>query len=93
MKTHLFFVLITTVLLLPVQANGLERFDIVSTRQLVEMLQHRQAGTVDFILVNSLDKVIFRDAHIPGSISLPLARVDELIGRLGTDRNELIIPY
>jgi hypothetical protein len=92
-KTHLFFVLITAVLLLPVRVNGLERFDIISTRQLVEMLQLRQAGAVDFVLVNSLDEVIFRDAHIPGSINLPLPRIDKLIGRLGTDRKTLIIPY
>lgn len=93
MRSKIFLLLVGVCLLLPPCAGALERFDIISTRQLQELLTARKAGTVDFILVNSLDEVIYRDAHIPGSVNIPLARVDELIDRLGVDRNKLIIPY
>jgi len=93
MQKIMYGILIAVVLMFSGPAKALERFDIVSTRQLKEMLRLREAGAVDFILVNSLDELIYRDAHIPGSINIPLARVDELIGRLGSDHNKLIIPY
>ena len=50
---------------------ALERFDIVTTEQMKQMLDDRAAGKTDFILVNSLDEIIFRSASIPGSINLP----------------------
>lgn len=93
MAKYLFFLLAVFFTLSQGVAEAMERFDIVSTQQLEELLQQRKSGDVDFILVNSLDEVIFRDAHIPGSINLPLSRVDQLIDRLGTDRDKLIIPY
>lgn len=93
MRAKIFLLLAGVCLLILPCAEALERFDLISTRQLQELLARRKAGTADFILVNSLDEVIYRDAHIPGSINIPLARVDTLIERLGRDRDKLIIPY
>ena len=71
----------------------MERFDLVTTQQMRELLAQRKQGSVDFILVNCLDEMAFRNAYIPGSINIPLSRFDELYSRLGTDKNKLIIPY
>jgi hypothetical protein len=80
-------------LFFPSISTALERFDILSTLELEQMLKQRSKGEIDFVLVNALDEVIFRNSHIPGSVSLPLSRVDELIDRLGTDPDRLIVPY
>ncbi len=93
MNMRMFFVLVGIFTLFPGMSGALERFNIVSTQELEQLLRQRGSGSVDFILVNSLDEIIFRDAHIPGSINIPLSHVDELIDRLGTDRDKLIVPY
>ena len=72
---------------------ALERFDIVTTEQMKQMLDDRAAGKTDFILVNSLDEIIFRSASIPGSINLPWYRAKETASRLGEDKDKLIITY
>ncbi len=74
-------------------AAAFDRFEIVSIRELVQLLKEREAGNVDFLLVNSLDEIIFRDAHIPGSINIPLTRMEQFVSRLGSDRKKLIITY
>lgn len=82
-------------LLLPFSgdAGALERFDLVTTEQLEQLLVKRKAGEVDFLLVNTLDEMIFRDEAIPGSINLPWSRIDSRYQELGSDKNALIITY
>ena len=75
----------------PVQA--LDRFDIIATEELEQMLAARKAGEIDFILVNSLDEMIYLNSSIPGSINIPWSRVDQTIGRLGTDKLRPLIFY
>ncbi len=75
------------------QGLALERFELVTTEEMQQLLADREAGKVDFILLNSLDAMIFRDAHIPGSINIPLSRVDSMIHLLGEDHDKLIVPY
>ncbi len=79
--------------LLPTISQALERFELITTQQMQQLLVERQEGKVDFILINALDEIAFRDAHIAGSINIPLSRFGELSSRLGQDRNKLIIPY
>ena len=79
--------------LLPASGAALERFDIVTTQQLSEMLADRAAGKTDFLLVNALDGIIFRDAALPGSVNIPWSRLAELSDRLGADRDRLIVTY
>jgi rhodanese-related sulfurtransferase len=74
-------------------AWGIERFDIIKTEQLHEMLVRRKAGEIDFLLVNTLDEIIYRDQFIPGSINIPLDKVAERLDELGNDKNRLIITY
>ncbi len=72
---------------------AMERFDIVTTRQLRQMLDDRDANRSDFILVNALDEIIFRDSSIPGSINLPWAKAEINAAKLGEDKDKLIITY
>lgn len=75
------------------QASAMERFDIITTEELEEMLTLRDQGKIDFILVNTLDEIIFRDASIPGSINIPWSRVNEFIHHAGDDKDKLLIFY
>ncbi len=74
-------------------AFGLERFEIISTEELEKMLVMREQGNMDFILVNSLDEIIYQHASIPGSINIPWSRVGETINRAGKDMDKLLIFY
>lgn len=74
-------------------AAAMERFDIVTTQELQQMLAARQKGAIDFLLVNTLDEIIFRDVAIPGSINVPWCRIDKTADRLGADHDKLIITY
>ena len=74
-------------------AGAMERFELITTLELEHMLAQRQQGEIDFTLVNSLDEIIYRHNSIPGSVNVPWSRVDELAGRLGTDKSKLIIIY
>ncbi len=74
-------------------AAAFDRFEIVSIRELVQLLRERETGNIDFLLVNSLDEIIFRDAYIPGSVNIPLTRMEQFVSRLGSDKNKLIITY
>lgn len=83
-----------TLILLSASASlALERFDIVTTEEMKQMLDDRAAGKTDFILVNSLDEIIFRSVSIPGSVNLPWYSAKELTNRLGEDKHKLIITY
>ena len=85
--------LVLMLLSISVSSVALERFDIVTTQELERLLAQRQAGETDFVLVNALDEMIYRHTSIPGSINLPWSRMDQLVHRLGPDRNKLIITY
>ena len=71
----------------------MDRFDIITTQQLKQMLDDRRLNKTDFILVNSLDEIIFRNSSIPGSINLPWSRVKESASILGEDKDKLIVTY
>lgn len=81
------------VLLFTWDAGALERFDLVTTEELEQLLVKRKGGEVDFLLVNTLDEMIFRDEAIPGSINLPWSQIDNRHQELGSDKNVLIITY
>lgn len=74
-------------------AEAFERFPVVSTTELQELLDQRQRGNTDFILVNTLDEVIFRNQSIPGSINIPWSSIDSRYSELGRDKEKLIITY
>ena len=74
-------------------ASAMERFELVTTQELQQMLARRQRGEIDFVLVNALDEIIYRNNAIPGSVNVPWSRANELIGRLGTDKDKLIVTY
>ena len=76
-----------------ISAFGLQRFDIVTTEELEQMLAQRQTGTTEFALVNTLDEIIYRNVSIPDSINVPWSRVTETADRLGNDKDKLIVTY
>lgn len=75
------------------QAIALERFEIVTTEELVTMLAQREMGQLDFVLVNTLDEIIFRNSSIPDSVNIPWSRFEETIHRAGNDMNKLLVMY
>jgi 3-mercaptopyruvate sulfurtransferase SseA len=70
-----------------------ERFDLVSTDDLKTMLDQRAKNQTDFILLNTLDELIFRDQSIPGSINIPWSQIEARHGELGNEKERLIITY
>ena len=91
---RLFIMFVTGLLILQGTALSMERFDVVSTQEMKQLLEERAQGKIDFLLVNGLDEIIFRNAAIPGSINVPWPRVEEVgSDRLGEDKNRLIITY
>ena len=84
---------IALILLGATASVAIERFDIVTTQEMKKMLDDRAAGKTDFVLVNSLDEIIFRSASIPGSINLPWYRAKHSGYRLGEDKNKLVVTY
>jgi len=73
--------------------DAFERFALVSTEELKTLLAERSADKADFLLLNTLDEIIFRDRAIPGSINIPWSAIDNRYGELGPDRDRLIITY
>ena len=84
---------ILVILLLNTAVFAMERFEIVTTQEMNQMLEDRAAGKIDFVLANTLDEIIYLNSSIPGSVSLPWSRVDKVIHRLGDDKEKLIITY
>jgi len=75
-------------------AVAFDRFEIVTTEELREMLAARDAGNGEnFLLVNTLDDIIYRHEHIPGSVSLPWPEVDTYESVLGSDKGRSLIFY
>ncbi|WDP88403.1 MAG: hypothetical protein HUN04_01030 [Desulfobacter sp.] len=80
--------------LVPMDLGAMERFPIVTTRELVSLLDQRANGEKEFILVHTLGELIFQNQSIPGSINLPWTRVSDLaLERLGPEPDILIITY
>ncbi len=92
MKPSLFF-LIIFLFFLPSSGSALERFDIITTAEMKQLLDDRKSGKIDFILVNGLGKMIFNHASIPGSINIPLNSYAQFATKLGENKDKLIIPY
>ncbi|WP_028313993.1 rhodanese-like domain-containing protein [Desulfatibacillum aliphaticivorans] len=90
---RLVWLLIFLSLFVSFPAFGMERFKIVTTEEMRTMLQQREEGKIDFLLVNTLDKLLFDNESIPGSINVPWASVDKAVHRLGTDKDHPIILY
>ena len=77
----------------PQLCTAMERFDLVTTEELVQMLAARERGETEFLLVNTLDEILYRNRSIPGSISVPWSRVRTAHARLGEDKDQLIVTY
>ena len=90
---HFFIIISLLFLLYPVNATGLERFEILTTAELEQLLKDRETGKADFILINSLDRMIFRNSAIPGSVNIPNGHLKQHANKLGSDTAKLIIPY
>ena len=83
----------TLLLASPFTCFALERFEIITTSEMQQLLDDRKNAKIDFILVNALDEMIHRDASIPGSVNIPLNNFYDFTSLLGSDINKLIIPY
>jgi len=92
MKKIVVFIIMLTGLLITT-ASGMERFDVVTTAQIKQMLDDRAAGKIEFALVNTLDEIIFRHSSIPGSVNAPWYKIDKTAHKLSSDKNRLIITY
>lgn len=93
LRCFFFGMVLATALVLSPKAFCMDRFDIVTTEELAGMLADRSAGNGDFVLVNVLDKAIFENGHIPGSINIPWTTVDRDLGLLGEDKDRLVVTY
>ena len=74
-------------------AHAMERFGVLTTDEMYQMLEERKAGKKDFILVNTLDELIYKNSSIPGSINIPWSKVTQLSDRLGKNKHRLIVTY
>ena len=92
MKSFLSF-FIVFLFSLPSSGSALERFDIITTAEMKQMLDDRKSGKIDFILVNGLGRMIFNNGAIPGSINIPLNSYTQFAAKLGEKKDKLIIPY
>ena len=75
------------------RTEAFERFPVVSTKEVQGMLELRTRGKMDFILLNTLDEIIYHHQSIPGSINIPWHVIDSRYTELGQDKNRLIITY
>ncbi len=85
--------LFINIFLLLSNAFALERFDIVTTETLKNMLDQRERGDSQFLLINTLDKMIADHFTIPGSINIPWSKVRNQAQLLGKDKSIPIITY
>lgn len=75
------------------RSEAFERFPVVLTNEVQEMLELRSKGEMDFILLNTLDEIIYRHKSIPGSINIPWNVIDSRYAELGEDKKRLIVTY
>lgn len=89
-----FIAILLMLLTCPIPSGAFERFDIVTTEQLREMLTARESqASADFLLVNTLDEIIYRNESIPGSVSLPWSNISNYKSILGDNKDKEIIFY
>ncbi|MBI9074568.1 MAG: rhodanese-like domain-containing protein [Desulfatibacillum sp.] len=81
------------VYIFPFSSLAMERFDIVTTEEMHAMLKDREEGKMDFLLVNALDELLFRNEAIPGSINVPWANTEGAVHRLGDNKDRPIVIY
>ena len=92
MKKIIWYTIAATMLLVSA-AFSMERFEIVTTQELKQMMADKACGKTDFVLVNALDEIIYRNSAIPGSVNIPWSRVDKMAHRLGENKDRLIVTY
>lgn len=93
MKSVLAPVVLWLVLLQTSPGEAFVRFDVVSTQELYELMEQRRSGHTDFLLLNTLDEIIYKSSSIPGSINIPWSEIDTRYIELGEDKERLIITY
>lgn len=93
MKNVLGLVVLWLVLLQTSPGEAFVRFDVVSTQELHELLEQRRQGQTDFLLINTLDEIIYKSSSIPGSINIPWSEIDSRYTELGENKERLIITY
>ena len=65
-----------------------KQWDVISTAELKQILEQKQ----DYYLINVLPKIIHDAMHIPGSINIPLGKI-EASPQLPTDKKKHMIFY
>lgn len=73
--------------------SALERFEIITSEELRDLLGRREKGKIDFVLVNALDQLIADHHSIPGSINIPWSEFASNSSRLGPNKDRLVISY
>lgn len=81
------------ILFLPASILAMERFDIVTTQQLSDMLELRNEGKTDFLLINTLDKLIADHQSIPGSINIPWSQIHTSSALSAHHKDKPVITY
>lgn len=92
-RTYFFTLFCSLFFLVPQFSWALDRFDTIATDEMKRLHDERAAGKIDFILVNTLDEIVYRHSSIPGSVNIPWHRADDLQDRLGKIKSILIITY
>ncbi len=72
---------------------AMDRFEVVTTKEMEQLFADRLEGKTDFLLINSLDELLYKHQSIPGSINVPWCKFDETRGRLGNDKKRFIVVY
>lgn len=93
MKKWIWSLVIVIVLSFAATTQAMVRFPIVTTQNLQQLLEERSQGTMQFLLVNTLDMLIAEHHSIPGSVNIPWSRIAELSEQLGNNKEKLIITY
>jgi len=92
-RTYFLTLFCSLFFLVPQFSWALDRFDTITTEEMKRLYDERAAGKIDFILVNTLDEIVYRHSSIPGSVNIPWHKADDLQDRLGKIKSILIITY
>lgn len=80
-------------LLFSTHLMAMDRFDIITTLELQELIEQRESGKIDFLLINTLDKLIANHHSIPGSVNIPWNQIPRSQDLLKENRDRPIITY